>query len=391
MLRRALFVVAIAIGCVCLPQAAAAGTTTVTFDDLTSPNRALTGEFPTGVIDWGTGAWYLSGPWGQFTTNSVSFPSASATSGSFTFVSPQRLVQLDAYNGGTGASTVTLTCAGQAARTQSVAASTRVTITTGWTATCPSVSVSSSNGWNTNFDSLVFDNGVGPVISAVQATAITRTSATIVWTSNLGASTQVEYGPSIAYGQSSTLTTTLLTAHTVILSGLSGATQYHYRVRSADGTGNLAVSDDFTFMTSSPFCDPPVTNRVACENSLPGAAGEPVGHPVARHGRQQHPGVRHGYQLRTRSDRQLQDQHARERVHHRHLSRGLLPGQRRAPHRDRHSVRAPAASATGVSDRSTDRSDRLRQLGRLSIVADPIDGGIGRVLRRTAVAPTRAG
>src|SRR5437868_3462705 len=100
MLRRAL-AAALALVIVSLPPVATAGTTTVTFDDLTSPNRTLNGQYPTGIIDWGSNAWYLSGPWGQFTTNSVSFNSASITSGGFSFTTPQRLVQIDAFNGGT--------------------------------------------------------------------------------------------------------------------------------------------------------------------------------------------------------------------------------------------------------------------------------------------------
>src|SRR4051812_8037127 len=102
MLRRAL-VAALALVIVSLPPVATAGATSVTFDDLTSPNRTLNGQYPTGIIDWGNNAWYLSGPWGQFTTNSLSFNSAGILSAGFAFTSPQRLTQIDAYNGGTGA------------------------------------------------------------------------------------------------------------------------------------------------------------------------------------------------------------------------------------------------------------------------------------------------
>ena len=40
-----------------------------------------------------------------------------------------------------------------------------------------------------------------------------------------------------------------VTAHTVALSGLSGSTLYHFRVKSRDAAGNLATSGDFTFTT----------------------------------------------------------------------------------------------------------------------------------------------
>ena len=44
---------------------------TITFDDLSNPNRPLNGAYPSGGADWGNNAWHLSGPWGRFTTNSV--------------------------------------------------------------------------------------------------------------------------------------------------------------------------------------------------------------------------------------------------------------------------------------------------------------------------------
>ena len=70
-------------------------------------------------------------------------------------------MKLDAYNGGTGASTVTLSCAGQTPVSVSVGSRQQTTITTGWTAPCTTVTVGSSNGWSTNFDNVVFDAGRG--------------------------------------------------------------------------------------------------------------------------------------------------------------------------------------------------------------------------------------
>src|SRR5207249_2540030 len=60
--------------------------TTITFDDLSPADRVLSGQYPTGVINWGSGTnWYLSGPWGLFTTQSISFNGGSLTSASFSF------------------------------------------------------------------------------------------------------------------------------------------------------------------------------------------------------------------------------------------------------------------------------------------------------------------
>jgi hypothetical protein len=55
------------------------------------------------------------------------------------------------------ASTVTLSCSGNATRTVSVAANQLLTINTAWTISCSTVTVGSSNGWDTNFDDLTYD------------------------------------------------------------------------------------------------------------------------------------------------------------------------------------------------------------------------------------------
>jgi hypothetical protein len=88
-----------------------------------------------------------------------------------------------------------------------------------------------------------------PVISAVAASSISAAGATITWTTDTASDTQVEYGPTTTYGSSTPLATILVTAHTQALSGLAPNTVYHYRVRSGDGTGNVAVSADFAFTT----------------------------------------------------------------------------------------------------------------------------------------------
>src|SRR5262245_51723158 len=103
-----------------------------------------------------------------------------------------------------------------------------------------------------------------PVISGVTAGSIGATTATITWTTNENSDSQVEYGPTTAYGQSTTLNTSLLTAHAEGLSGLTAGTLYHYRVKSKDAAGNLAVSGDFSFTTATAGdVTPPVITGVS--------------------------------------------------------------------------------------------------------------------------------
>jgi hypothetical protein len=132
---------------------------TITFDDLSGQDRLLTGQYPTGHIDWGSGVWYLSAPWGQFATKSISYSGPGTTSASFMFLTPRRLVSIQAYNGGAVSSTLTVSCTGQPLIQRTVGANQLVTIASGWTGTCTTVTIGSSNGWDTNFDNLVIDGG----------------------------------------------------------------------------------------------------------------------------------------------------------------------------------------------------------------------------------------
>lgn len=136
----------------------ALASTSVTFDDPQghATDDELDGQLPAGVIDWGTGGWYLSGPWGQFSNNSVSFL-PSVDSASFSLLSGGRLVRIDAFNGAMDSpTTVTLSCGDQHKQVDLDPGQVR-TIDTGWSGSCPNVTVSSSNGWETNFSNLVLE------------------------------------------------------------------------------------------------------------------------------------------------------------------------------------------------------------------------------------------
>ena len=89
-----------------------------------------------------------------------------------------------------------------------------------------------------------------PVISAVAVPVTTASGATITWTTDEPADSQVQYGLTNTYGSSTTLAPSLVTAHSVAVTGLAEATLYHYRVKSKDAAGNLAVSADGTFSTA---------------------------------------------------------------------------------------------------------------------------------------------
>lgn len=240
----------------------------ITFDDL-SPNVALNGEYPIDEIDWGTGKWFLSGPWAGNTANSASFAGPGITSQTFTFLTPRILTSVRAWNGGS-ATTVTLACAGNTTKAQSVSGGASPTITTGWSVPCSTVTVTSGNGWNTNFDDLIIagsppDDTAPPVFSSVTGTPTSATTATITWTTNEPSTSQVEYGTSLAYGAFAPISAdpALVTAHAVQLTGLTPGQAYQFRVRSTDVAGNAGTSANATFSTPVLDSDPPVITNVA--------------------------------------------------------------------------------------------------------------------------------
>ena len=99
-------------------------------------------------------------------------------------------------------------------------------------------------------DTIVLDT-TAPTISARTATNITGSSATITWTTNEAATSQVEYGLTTSYGSTTTLDPALVTAHSVTITGLAPSTTYNWRVRSRDAAGNETVSANSTFTTAA--------------------------------------------------------------------------------------------------------------------------------------------
>ena len=107
------------------------------------------------------------------------------------------------------------------------------------------------NGTPAQLQSYLIGGNIAPVISSVQAGSLTNAGATITWTTDSASSSQVEYGLTSAYGSTSPLDSTAVTAHSVALSGLAANTLYHYRVFSTNAYGTSA-SSDYTFTTSGP-------------------------------------------------------------------------------------------------------------------------------------------
>jgi hypothetical protein len=107
-------------------------------------------------------------------------------------------------------------------------------------------------------------NGSSITISNVNTSAITATGATINWTTSGMGTSQVDYGTSVGYGNSTSLNSAMVTSHSVSLTGLTASTLYYYRVRSKDSKGVEADSGSATFTTSNA---PPPPGSVAVKVS----------------------------------------------------------------------------------------------------------------------------
>lgn len=91
-----------------------------------------------------------------------------------------------------------------------------------------------------------------PVITMQPIGNVNINGATINWTTDEPSTSQVDYGLTTSYGFSTSTNTNMDTEHVQVVAGLESGTTYHYRVRSVDAAGNMAVSGDNTFTTPLP-------------------------------------------------------------------------------------------------------------------------------------------
>ncbi|MBU1029375.1 hypothetical protein KKE28_04180 [Patescibacteria group bacterium] len=106
-----------------------------------------------------------------------------------------------------------------------------------------------------------------PLISGVQVSMFGENSARITWNTTTPTSSIVDFGTTLAYGQ--TASDEVLTLnHLLVVNGLRPGTTYHFRVRSSDICRQEAVSGDGVFVTVVDN-DPP-----GCALNLVAVAGD---------------------------------------------------------------------------------------------------------------------
>ena len=119
---------------------------------------------------------------------------------------------------------------------------------------------------------------LAPQLVGKPAVSVGDSSATISWTTDEKAKSQVKYGPSIGDEFPSAFTDKFNTVHSVFLSGLSPSTAYHYQLISRDASGNTMTltSDDYVFKTEPETGASPYMGSRAPNFTLKNLKGEDV-------------------------------------------------------------------------------------------------------------------
>ncbi|MFH1224328.1 MAG: fibronectin type III domain-containing protein [Candidatus Diapherotrites archaeon] len=109
-----------------------------------------------------------------------------------------------------------------------------------------------------------------PVISNVSAVVSdSGTGATVSWSTDEDSNSKADYGLSTAYGQQVS-SPVMVPAHSLPIGSLQPGTAdkaYHYKVTSADASGNSATSPDYTFTIPALCADGPISGTCICGGS----------------------------------------------------------------------------------------------------------------------------
>jgi peptidoglycan hydrolase-like protein with peptidoglycan-binding domain len=108
------------------------------------------------------------------------------------------------------------------------------------------------------------------IMYGVEASSVSDSSVTIVWTTDLPSDSQIEYGESQDLGSLTTLNASLVTSHSVTISNLSPNTNYIFRVKSKPVGASVdtlsGLHDVTTLSHSTPVIAPANVSAVASSN-----------------------------------------------------------------------------------------------------------------------------
>jgi hypothetical protein len=129
----------------------------VTFDD---PHLAagtpLVGQYPSGVIDWGKGAWTIGTPFGKFGTFTLTLADPRSQQASFKFYAPRIFAGIDVFNDGNDDATLTIRSPETREITFTIKPGELRRLRTGWHDASSEVIASLVNGQRLRFDNLAY-------------------------------------------------------------------------------------------------------------------------------------------------------------------------------------------------------------------------------------------
>jgi hypothetical protein len=129
----------------------------ITFDDPHLPaGTPLLGQYPSGVVDWGTGEWQIGAPFGKFGTFTLGLTDLKAQQAEFGFFVPYIFVGMDAYNDGESDATITFRSPEIREVTFTIKPKELRRLRTGWHDPSSRVSVAVTNGGGLRFDNLAY-------------------------------------------------------------------------------------------------------------------------------------------------------------------------------------------------------------------------------------------
>lgn len=102
---------------------------------------------------------------------------------------------------------------------------------------------------------------IAPKISNVQVINITKSSATVLWSTDENADSKVEYGISLSYGSGTVTNSAYVKQHSLVLIELTSSTTYHFKITSRDEAYNTITSGDYTFKTLG-YDNPPEISSI---------------------------------------------------------------------------------------------------------------------------------
>jgi hypothetical protein len=129
----------------------------ITFDDPHLPaGTPLLGQYPSGVIDWGSGEWKIGTPYGKFGTFTLALSDPNAMRAEFNFYSPRIFAGVDVYNDGDQNATFTVRSPETREMSHTIKPKELLHFRTGWRDPSSKVIFDFTDGRALRFDNLAY-------------------------------------------------------------------------------------------------------------------------------------------------------------------------------------------------------------------------------------------